>query len=67
MRPAAEVDDVGAYDAVVLGASLYFGRWHGDAAGFLSRHRAVLASRPVAIFALGPKAAEERDLAESRT
>jgi menaquinone-dependent protoporphyrinogen oxidase len=63
LRPAAEVDDLAPYDAVVVGGSLYFGRWHGDAIGLLKRHRL---DRPLAAFALGPKTAEEQDLAESR-
>ena len=35
VRPARAVEDPGAYDAVVLGAPLYMGRWHGDALSFL--------------------------------
>ena len=66
VRPAAEVEDLAFYDGVVLGGSLYFGRWHEDAARFLKRFREALADRPLAIFALGPKTAEEHDLAESR-
>lgn len=54
VQPAAVVDDVGPYDAVVLGGALYFGRWHADARAFLERHRAVLAPLPLAVFALGP-------------
>jgi menaquinone-dependent protoporphyrinogen oxidase len=66
LRPAADVDDLTPYDGVVLGGSLYFGRWHEDAVRFLSKHRRELAERRVAIFALGPKTAEPKDLAESR-
>jgi menaquinone-dependent protoporphyrinogen oxidase len=66
VRPAAEVEDLAFYDGVVLGGSLYFGRWHEDALAFLKRHRPALADRPLAIFALGPKTTAERDLAESR-
>jgi menaquinone-dependent protoporphyrinogen oxidase len=65
-RPAAEVDDLALYNGVVLGGSLYFGRWHDDAVRFLKRFRETLARRPLAIFALGPKTASEHDLAESR-
>ncbi|HEX3268772.1 MAG TPA: flavodoxin domain-containing protein [Gaiellaceae bacterium] len=67
LRPAAEVDDLTPYDdGVVIGGSLYFGRWHEDAVRFLSKHRRELAERPVAVFALGPKTSESKDLAESR-
>ena len=66
VRRAAEVEDLAFYDGVVLGGSLYFGRWHDDATSFLKRFRAPLADRPLAVFALGPKTAAEDDLAESR-
>jgi menaquinone-dependent protoporphyrinogen oxidase len=65
-RPAAEVKDVSVYGAVVLGGSLYMGRWHEDARRFLMRHRQALAELPVAIFALGPRTLEEADVAQSR-
>jgi menaquinone-dependent protoporphyrinogen oxidase len=64
---AAEVESLASYDGVVLGGSLYFGRWHDDARAFLERFRTPLADRPLAVFALGPKTASEPDLAESRT
>jgi menaquinone-dependent protoporphyrinogen oxidase len=66
VRRAAEVEDLAFYDGVVLGGSLYFGRWHDDARAFLSRFRTALADRPLAAFALGPKTASENDLADSR-
>jgi menaquinone-dependent protoporphyrinogen oxidase len=67
VRRAAEVEDLAFYDGVVLGGSLYFGRWHDDARAFLKRFGAALADRPLAMFALGPKTASPHDLAESRT
>jgi menaquinone-dependent protoporphyrinogen oxidase len=66
VRRAAEVEDLAFYDGVVLGGSLYLGRWHDDARTFLSRFGTALASRPLAVFALGPKTASEDDLAGSR-
>jgi menaquinone-dependent protoporphyrinogen oxidase len=66
VREASEVEDLASYDGVVLGGSLYFGRWHDDARAFLNRFRTALADRPLAVFALGPKTASEDDLAESR-
>ena len=50
VRRAAEVEDLAFYDGVVLGGSLYFGRWHDDAASFLKRFRDALAERPLAVF-----------------
>lgn len=66
LRRAADVEDLTRYDGVVLGGSLYFGRWHGDAARFLSKHRRELSDLPVAVFALGPQTAAPEDLVESR-
>ena len=66
MRKASQVEDLAFYDGVVLGGSLYFGRWHTDAVSFLKRFQEQLAGRPFAVFALGPKTASPHDLAESR-
>lgn len=50
VRHVADVDDPGGYEAVVVGSPIYFGRWMSEAADLVSRHRAVLAERPVALF-----------------
>ena len=54
VRPLREVRSLAEYGAVVLGAPLFMFHWHKDALGFLSRHREALATRPVAVLALGP-------------
>lgn len=66
LRPAREVEDVGGYDAVVLGGALYIGRWHRDARRFLARHRRALTSVPLAVFAMGPQTLTDDGVAESR-
>jgi menaquinone-dependent protoporphyrinogen oxidase len=66
VAPAAEVDDLDGYDAVVLGGALYLGRWHGDARRFVRRHGSVLSAIVSAVFALGPLTAEPKDLAGAR-
>ncbi len=65
-QPAAKVDDLGAYDGVVLGGALYIGRWHSDARRFLDRHRKALAALPVAVFGIGPRTLEEQAVEEAR-
>ena len=54
VQPAKKVQTLEGYQAVVLGAPLYIGRWLKDARSFLEQHQAALATRPVAIFTLGP-------------
>jgi menaquinone-dependent protoporphyrinogen oxidase len=66
VRPAGEVEDLGPYDAVVLGGALYTGRWHGDARAFLRSHRDALAALPLAVFGMGPRTLDEQDVASSR-
>lgn len=61
VRPADGVRGLDGYSAVVLGAALYMGRWHGDARRFLKHHRTSLSRLPVAIFALGPLSTAEKD------
>jgi len=67
VRPAREVRSLQGYNAVVLGAALYIGRWHADARNFLKRHHTVLSRLPVAIFALGPLDATEKQWQDART
>lgn len=51
---SAEVEDVSAYGAVVLGSAVYMKRWRGDARHFLKKHRKALAERPLWVFSSGP-------------
>ncbi|GAA2280275.1 flavodoxin [Streptomyces ruber] len=53
-RDARSVEDVAAYDAVVVGGALYAGRWHQDARRFVHHHRKDLAARPLWLFSSGP-------------
>ncbi len=61
LQPAREVRSLERYQAVVLGTALYMFRFHKDARRFLAHHRATLAGRPVAVFALGPFNNEEKE------
>lgn len=66
LQPVKQVRSLDKYSAVVLGAPLYMFHWHKDALGFLSRHRAALAQKPVAIFALGPINNVEKEFQDAR-
>lgn len=66
VTPARGVRELAAYDGLVLGGSLYMGRWHGDALGLLKQQREAIAAMPFAVFAMGPMTMEESDVAHSR-
>jgi len=51
--------------AVVVGAALYTGRVHAHAVRFLERYESVLAERPLAVFASGPRTLEPEDVTAS--
>jgi menaquinone-dependent protoporphyrinogen oxidase len=53
-EPVGEIDDLGGYDAVVLGSAVYMRRWQGDARHFLRKHGDELAGRPFWVFSSGP-------------
>ena len=63
---ASDVPDVTAYDGVVVGGSIYMGRWHADARRLLERQSESLASRQLAVFAIGPLTSGPDDLASAR-
>ncbi|MGA9162092.1 MAG: flavodoxin domain-containing protein [Actinomycetota bacterium] len=66
--PAREVrGSIGHPDLVVLGGSLYSGRWHRDAHRFLKRHRKELMNVPVAVFGMGPRSGSEEGWQRSRS
>jgi menaquinone-dependent protoporphyrinogen oxidase len=54
VRPAAEVQGVEGYDAVIVGGALYMGRWHRDARRFVKRNAKALQSLPIWFFSSGP-------------
>jgi menaquinone-dependent protoporphyrinogen oxidase len=53
VRPAADVDDVTSYDAVILGSAVYMGRWLEDARQAAARI-VTHPPRPVWLFSSGP-------------
>jgi menaquinone-dependent protoporphyrinogen oxidase len=66
VQPAKQVRTLDGYRAVVLGAPLYMSDWLKEARNFLSRHRPILTTLPVALFALGPTEDKEKDWTETR-
>lgn len=53
VRPADQVEDVGGYDAVVIGSAIYNQAWLPDAAALMHRNLGPLARRPVWLFSVG--------------
>jgi menaquinone-dependent protoporphyrinogen oxidase len=54
VEPAVSVSDVRGFDAVIVGGSLYIGRWHRDATRLVKRCADDLAGLPVWLFSSGP-------------
>jgi menaquinone-dependent protoporphyrinogen oxidase len=60
LKPAGEAKrDLGRFDGFVIGGALYRGRGHTQARKLLERLRKLPASKPVAVFGLGPRRNEE--------
>lgn len=53
LRPA-DVEDMSAYDAVVLGSAVYASHWLAPATSLVTRFQPQLADRPVWLFSSGP-------------
>jgi menaquinone-dependent protoporphyrinogen oxidase len=54
VKPMADVDRLGGYDAVVLGSAVYVGRWLPEATSFVEANAASLGEKPVWLFSSGP-------------
>jgi len=55
------VDDLGPYEAVVLGSAVYAGAWMHEAVAFVERHAGELSRRPVWVFSSGPLGEDVKD------
>lgn len=53
LLPVDRVEDVAAYDAIVLGSPVLNGSWTPEALEFARREAAALAARPVWLFSVG--------------
>lgn len=50
VRPIDEVDDLRAYDRVVVGSAIRMGQWLPAAIKFMAAHKAELGAKPTAFF-----------------
>ena len=60
--PADGVNDLSAYQAVILGSAVYIGKWRKEAVAFLEANEQALAQQMVWLFSSGPTG--EGDAAE---
>jgi menaquinone-dependent protoporphyrinogen oxidase len=59
VRPMSEVEDLGHYDAAVLGSAIHGGKWLPPARQFVDRNMAGLRERPVWLFSVSTLGDEE--------
>lgn len=50
VKPVSEVDELEAYDSVIIGSAIRYDRWLPDAATFVRENSATLSSMPVSFF-----------------
>ena len=50
VKPLSTVDDLEAYDRVILGSAIRYDRWLPDATAFVKENKATLSSVPVSFF-----------------
>jgi menaquinone-dependent protoporphyrinogen oxidase len=62
--PPEEVDDIGGYDAVVLGSAVYAGHWLPAAMALVDRGTDAWTGRPVWLFSSGPVGDPDRWLTQ---
>jgi menaquinone-dependent protoporphyrinogen oxidase len=64
--PAGRAQDIAHYAGIVVGGSLYMGRWHPESLAFVRRHARALSTLPLAVFGLGPRTLDPAEVAQSR-
>ncbi|BCY19211.1 flavodoxin [Leptolinea sp. HRD-7] len=67
LLPAANVQSISGYHAVVLGTPLYIGSMLSDASKFLSRFKKEISEIPSALFVLGPLYNTPKDMTDAKT
>jgi menaquinone-dependent protoporphyrinogen oxidase len=63
--PPDDVEQVEAYEAVVLGSGVYAGHWLKPAKAFLEGNETALRERPVFLFSSGPIGQQPKDKDEA--
>jgi len=55
------VQNVGSYDAFVIGSAVYMFHWMKEATKFVSQYKSILSTRPVWLFSSGPVGKERQN------
>ena len=63
-QPVEVIEDLGSYEAFVVGSAIYYGSWLREATEWVHRHQSVLAERPVWLFSSCPLGSEVKDAEE---
>ena len=50
VKPLSEVDDLEAYDSIIIGSAIRYDRWLPDATAFVKENKATLSNIPVSFF-----------------
>ena len=61
LKPAANVEDVAAFDAAVIGSAAYAFHWLGEASTLVRRNIPALQRMPVWLYSSGPVGTDEVD------
>src|SRR6266705_705950 len=61
VKPLDTVEDLGSYEAFVIGSAIYYGSWLKEATEWVHHKQAVLAGHPVWLFSVGPLGTEVQD------
>lgn len=64
IRLALYIDDIAAYDAIVIGSPMYYATFLPGALSFLERHRTVMATKAVAVFAVSSSVDKETGMVD---
>lgn len=58
-RRMEEIDNLGVYEAIVLGSAVYLGDWLPEAQKFLNKYQKQLAQVPLWLFSSGPTGSDD--------
>jgi menaquinone-dependent protoporphyrinogen oxidase len=61
IQPMDAVEDLGSYEAFVIGSAIYYGSWLKEATEWVRRNKTILARHQVWLFSSGPLGTDVTD------